>query len=143
LWPEKTILSKLSAAHPDSAIIARARMVYAVYAIRSDPLPQVRAMLPPDLRTIGFLGTSDDIAISFWRPYGTKRVEHILLDDTTEQIRQRGIQFAVVSGLRLEQNQTTLETWLDKHDAELLATTNATIKVSDGPQPWYVVRFKP
>ena len=142
LWPEKTILSRLSAAHPNSAILARAETVYAVYAIRSDPLPQVRAMLPPDLRTIGFLGTPDDIAISFWRPYGTKRVEHILLDDTTEQIRQRGIQFAVVSGLNFKQNNATLETWLDEHDAELLATTNAIIKVSDGPQPWYVVRFK-
>jgi hypothetical protein len=117
-------------------------MVYAVYAIRSDPLPQVQAMLPPDLRTIGFLGTADDVAISFWRPYGTKRVEHILLDDTTEQIRQRGIQFAVVSGLNFKEKNATLETWLNKHDAELLATTNATIKVGDGPQSWYVVRFK-
>jgi len=141
-WPEKTILSKLSATHPDSAVIARAKMVYAVYAIRSDPLSQVRATLPPDLRTIGFLGTSDDIAISFWRPYSTKRVEYILFGDTTEQIHQRGIQFAVVSGLKLEQNKTTIETWLDEHDAELLATTNAIIKVNDGPQPWYVVRFK-
>ena len=128
LWPEKTILSKLSAAHPGSAVIARARMVYAVYAIRSDPLPQVQAMLPPDLRTIGFLGTADDVAISFWRPYGTKRVEHILLDDTTEQIRQRGIQFAVVSGLNFKEKNATLETWLNKHDAELLATTNVRFK---------------
>ena len=143
LWPEKAVLSRLSAAHPDSAAIARAREVYAVYASRFDPLPQVRAMLPPDLNTIGFLGTPDDISISFWRPYGARRVEHILFDETPEQIRQRGIRIAVVSGLKLVQNQVTIESWLASHNAELLATTSATIKVGDGPQPWYVVRFKP
>jgi hypothetical protein len=124
-------------------LIARALKVYTVYSERSDPLAGVRALLPPDLKVVGFLGTGDDCDISLWRPYGTRRVEHILFDETTEQIRQRGIQFAVVSGLRLEQSQTTLETWLAAHDAELLATTNATIKVGDGPQPWYVVRFRP
>ncbi|MGA2786709.1 MAG: hypothetical protein ABSF60_04205 [Verrucomicrobiota bacterium] len=143
LWPAKTILSKALARYPSQRLIARALKVYTVYSERSDPLAGVRALLPPDLKVVGFLGTGDDCDISLWRPYGTRRVEHILFDETTEQIRQRGIQFAVVSGLRLEQSQTTLETWLAAHDAELLATTNATIKVGDGPQPWYVVRFRP
>jgi hypothetical protein len=136
-------LSKALARYPSQRLIARALKVYTVYSERSDPLAGVRALLPPDLKVVGFLGTGDDCDISLWRPYGTRRVEHILFDETTEQIRQRGIQFAVVSGLRLEQSQTTLETWLAAHDAELLATTNATIKVGDGPQPWYVVRFRP
>jgi hypothetical protein len=142
LWPEKTLMSRLSSGHPASAAIARIRTVYDVYAIRSDPLPQVRALLPPDLQTIGFLGTPDDIDISFWRPYGTKWVEHILINDTAGQIRQRGIEFAVVSGLCLKEHDTALDKWLEAHNAELLASTNATIKVTDGPQPWYVVRFK-
>jgi hypothetical protein len=36
----------------------------------------------------------------------------------------------------------TLDTWLQKTGAELVASTNATLKVSEGPQPWHVVRFK-
>jgi hypothetical protein len=36
-------------------------------------------MLPPGLKIVGFVGTADDIDISLWRPYFTRRVEHILL----------------------------------------------------------------
>jgi hypothetical protein len=37
----------------------------------------------------------------------------------------------------------TLDAWLQKTGAELVAGTNATLKVSEGRQPWFVVRFKP
>jgi hypothetical protein len=30
-----------------------------------------------------------------------------------------------------------------KTGAELVATTNVTMKVADGLQPWHVVKFKP
>ena len=41
-----------------------------------------------------------------------------------------------------EQKKTTLAEWLAQSGAELVATTNLTVKVSDGPQPWHIVRFK-
>jgi hypothetical protein len=69
-------------------------------------------------------------------------VEIFLLTDPPEQIRQR-VQYVVVGGLNLKQNNTTLEAWLRTSGAELVATTNATLKVADGLQPWHVVKFKP
>lgn len=141
LWPARTILSAACQSHPGHKLLTRALNVYSVYAIRSDPLAPLRPLLPPDYQVIGFLGTPDDIDISLWRPYGTRRVEHILLADSPADIRAKGIDYAVVSGLNLDQQHTTLAAWLAQSGAEFIATTNLTVKVTDGPQPWHVVRF--
>ena len=142
LWPAQTILTKAVARYPERHLLDRALKVYTVYSERSDSLACVRALLPPGIKVVGFMGTGDDVDISLWRPYGERRVEIFLLTDPPEQIRQR-VQYVVVGGLNLKQNNTTLDTWLQKSGAELVATTNATLKVADGLQPWYVVRFKP
>jgi hypothetical protein len=142
LWPAQTILSKAVVAHPQQRLLVRAQKVYSVYAGRSDPLACVRVLLPSDIKMVGFMGTADDIDISFWWPYGVRRVEHILLTDSPTQIQQRGIQYVVVGGFNLKEHNTTLDAWLQASGAELVATTNATLKVTEGLQPWYVVRFK-
>ena len=142
LWPAQTILSAALRSHPGQPLLTRALKVYSVYAIRSDPLAPLLPLLPPDFKVIGFLGTPDDIDISLWRPYGTRRVEHILLADSTELIRSKGVDYAVVSGLNLEEKKSTLAAWLAQSGAEFITTTNLTLKVTDGPQAWHVVRFK-
>jgi len=142
LWPAKTILSRLAAQHPNSHLISRTLDVYTVYAGRSDPLANVRALLPPEARTVGFIAGPDDSDISLWLPLGSRRVEHFLLSDPPGQIRQQHIEYVVVGGLTLQSGGTTLDDWLQKSGAELIASTNATLKVSEGPQAWHVVRFK-
>ncbi len=142
LWPAKTILSKAVAAHPNQPQLKRAQKVYDVYAQRSDPLAGLRQSLPPDLKTIGFMGTDDDLDISLWKPYGSRRVEPFLFEDSPEKIRQLGIEYAVISGLNLDTKKTTIENYLQQTGAELLATTNATMTVSQGPEPWYLIRFR-
>jgi hypothetical protein len=142
LWPAKTILSKAHEQHPDQRLIARALKVYTVYSERSDPLAGVRVLLPPEIKTIGFIGTEDDVDVSLWRPFGERRVEHFFLTDPPERIRQQ-VQYAVVGGFNLKEHNMTFDAWLQQSGAELVATTNATLKVSEGLQPWYVVRFNP
>ena len=141
LWPARTILSRLLALKPGQRLVARALNVYTVYGQRSDPLANVRALLPPGLTTVGFMGDSDDIDISLWRPFFARRVEHILLTDTAAQIRQRHIQYAVVNGGNLAANGATLADWLQRVRAEPVAAATATVTVTLGPQTWYIVRF--
>jgi hypothetical protein len=143
LWPAQTILSGLAARHPDNHLISRALKVYTVYDTRSDPLAGVRPLLPPGIKTVGFIGAEDDCDISLWLPLGSRRVEHFKLSDPPEQFRLRQVEYAVVGGLNLQLRGTTLDNWLQKSGAELVASTNATLKVSEGPQPWFVVRIKP
>ncbi len=141
LWPAQTVLSKLLVWKPGNHLLTRALTVYTVYDERSDPLANVRALLPQSLSVVGFMGTADDIDISLWRPFGTRRVEHILLSDTFEQIRKRHIQYAVVGEVNLTQSQTTLADWQAKTRAEVVATVIGTMTVTQGPHAWYIVRF--
>jgi hypothetical protein len=143
LWPAKTILTKLAAANPDSHLISRALNTYSVYAGRADPLADVRKLLRPKISRVGFIGAEDDCDISLWLPLGSRRVAHFLLSDPPEIIRQANIEYVVVSGLNLQLRGVTLDDWLKITGAELVGTTNATLKVSEGPQSWFVVRLKP
>lgn len=63
-------------------------------------------------------------------------------DRSAEQIRQR-VQYVVLGGFHLQKQGTNLDTWLQTSGAELIGTTNITLKISEGRQLWYVVRFKP
>ena len=141
LWPAQTILSRMLARHPDQRLIARALNVYTIYSERSDPLAGVRTLLPPDIKVVGFIGNEDDCDISLWRPYGGRRVEHFFLTDPPEQIRSH-VRYVVLGGYNLKEHHQDLDAWLQQSDAELVATTNLTLKVSEGLQPWFVARFK-
>jgi len=110
--------------------------------VRADPLASVRALLPPDLKVVGFLGTGDDLDISFWRPYGTRHVEPILLSDSLEFIRVRKLRYAVISSLQFELEGVAFEEWLTRTHAEVVASDTVTVRVSTGPQKWFIVRFK-
>jgi hypothetical protein len=142
LWPAQTILSSALEAKPGNRLLTRALKVYSVYGTRSDPLAVLRPMLPPNTSVIGFVGTGDDIDISLWRPFFTRRVQHVLIEDSPETIRELKVRHAVVSGLALKEKNISLDSWLQEKQATLLATTNAIVKVADGPQPWHIVRFE-
>jgi len=141
LWPAQTVLSRLAAWKPNQRLLQRALTVYRVYATRSDPLADVRALLPPDLKVVGFMGTADDLDISLWRPYGRRQIQHLLLSESSEAIRQRHIAYAVVGAAKLLEKNTTLAEWQKRTGAELLATAIATTTVSQGPRHWYLVRL--
>lgn len=142
LWPAQTILSKAAENHPDSRQLNRALASYTVYRIRPDPLAAVRASLPAELKVVGFLGTEDELDISLWKPYSQRRVIHIKLGDSAEQIRARKITYAVVNGLHFLQEQASLDDWLKQARAEMVADITATVTLRAGEQHWYVVRFK-
>jgi hypothetical protein len=142
LWPANTILAKALAKHPNQPQLSRAQKVYRVYADRPDPLAGIRQWFPDGLKVIGFMGTGDDLDISLWKPYGSRRVEPFFLEDSPEKIRELGIEYAVVGGFNLHDRGATIEAWLKQSGAELITTTNATMTVTQGSQPWYLVRFK-
>jgi len=142
LWPAKTILSKLLAQPRGPAAATRALEVYSVYAQRNDALAGVRGWLPPDLKTVGFIGDGNDCDISLWRPFGSRRVEHFLLTDPPSLLRSR-VQYVVVGEYNLNLHGLRIDEWLQRNGAELVATTNVTVIISGGPRSWYLARFKP
>jgi hypothetical protein len=87
------------------------------------------------------MGRGDDPDISFWRPFGHRRVEHVLVKDPPSEIRRRGIEYVVIGDFNFDINGTTFAAWQQETGAKLIVTTNATVRVSEGPQPWYIVQF--
>ena len=142
LWPAQTVLNHLVNRHPGSHLLSRAQKVYALYSGRYDPLPNVRDLLPVNISVVGFAGGTDDSEISLWLPLGSRRVEDFLVTDSPAEIRKRGIEYAIVTDMQLPQDGLTLDDWLKKNNAELLATTQGTLKIGTGEQTFYVVRFK-
>jgi len=141
LWPAQTVLSRLEQSWPQSRLLQKASKVYSVYAIRPDPLAEVRTFLPRDVSVVGFIATGDDMDISLWRPFGARRVVHFMLDDPVDLIRARHVEYVVLGGLNLMFENRTLESWLVETGGELVGTVTAEVKVSEGLQPWYVVRI--
>jgi hypothetical protein len=47
-----------------------------------------------------------------------------------------------VGGFNLNENGMTIQSWLDRTGAQLVATTNATLRVAEGRQDWYVTRLR-
>ncbi len=142
LWPAQTVLARLVSHHPNSHSLSRAKKVYTLYSRRYDPLPGVRDLLPPNISVVGFAGGTDDAEISFWMPFGSRRVEDFLVTDSPSDVRKRGIEYAILTDMQIPQDGLTLDDGQKKNHAELLATTHATLKISTGEQTFYLVRFK-
>ncbi len=142
LWPVRTVFHFLGNAGANHAFARRIREVYLTYADRPDPLAKVRAALPDDGSVVGFVGAADDTEISLWRPFGQRRVEHVLFTDSLARIRARQIRYAVVGETVLGEHHLTIQAWLRQHRATLVASVSATMTVSLGPRRWYVVRFE-
>src|SRR5262249_41564137 len=127
--------------HPGQRSATRALQVYTVYSKRNDALANVRELLPPDLKVVGFIGDGDDCDISLWQPFDSRRVEHFLLTDSPEFLRSR-TEYVAVGKYSLQAHQMNIDDWLRTNNAELVATTNIMVKVLEGPQPWYITRLK-
>lgn len=142
LWPALTILRSLAESKPQSRLINRALVSYQVYRVRPDPLVAVRDRLPADVKRIGFLGTPDDLDISLWKPYGNgRKIVHLFLQDSAEQIRAQNLHYAVVHGFQFTLQKASFEDWLKQTRAEVVADVTATVTVRMGEQHWYIVRF--
>ena len=76
-------------------------------------------MLPQEAAVVGFIGTGDDMDISLWRPFGARKVEHFGLDDPSDLIRKRHVEYVVLGGLNLKFENRTLESWLAETGGEL------------------------
>ena len=92
---------------------------------------------------VGFLAKPDDVSISLWRRFGSRRVENILITDSPDSIRQRHVEYLVTNENYLSENAITLTAWLHRVDADLIATIKARGRVNEGPKDWYLIRLRP
>jgi uncharacterized membrane protein HdeD (DUF308 family) len=135
LFPAWTLTEKMH------GVPARVREVYAVYHTRNDAFAPMRAALPPDLKILGMV-TYDDPETSLWRPFGSRRIEHMCPEDTAQDLKARGIEYVLLrNGATDQWFGCPLDDWLKKMDAEVVEKIPLNLRASRGPLDWYLVKL--
>lgn len=143
MWPAQTLLKAIGADQSESPVLKRVWNVYSVYGNRADGFAPVRPLLPPGIKTLGFV-TFDDPETSLWRPFGSIRIHHVCRRDDAKVLRDKGVEFALVSDYILTQHQKTdLGAWLRQFDAKLIRSFDLTLRATRGATRWHLVRILP
>ncbi len=141
LWPARQVFARVAAWHPESKLWARAQRVYSVYGQRADILAPLRALIPPEATTVGFVGAYTDLETSLWRPYGSRRLVCIDPPQFSSGRPQPAVHYVVVSSFGLAQRGKTMSQWLAEHHGELLHSIELDILASSAPETWHLVRL--
>jgi hypothetical protein len=141
LWPAATLLRSAGTAENASPILKRAFTVYDTYGSRSAGFEPALKFLPPGVDVIGFMGT-DEPEAALWKPFGARRVKHLLATDSATAIRERGINYALVNADFLAHNRATqFETWRQSVRAEQIAAVPLKLRAGQPPEDWRLVKF--
>ena len=141
LWPAMAVLKKLDAEHSEKFLLQRAWTVYSVYSQRADGFASVREKLPPAVTRLGYLGF-DEPEGALWRPFGSRQIIHICRDDSGAVIREKQIQYALISADYLGQaGAGNFDRWLQDRAGETLEIFELKLRAGRPPEKWQLVRF--
>jgi len=141
LWPAQTILAKLQSRGTHSTQLARAQEVYSVYRERNDVLHPLRDCLPPEATRIGVIADDNDSDYALWRPFGERTVNYLVGAHPWQQ-ETRGFTWIVgKTSLLNPRYQSSLEQLRLSSGGQIVATKQITLKVSVGPEEWFVMRL--
>ena len=142
LWPAIRVLGALQERfhHP---LIARALTVYQVYGDRAELLTVLVRHLDHPGDTIGFVA-QNALETSLWKPFGIRRVVHLLPQDDAATVRARGAQAIVVRVAEMEDmTGLPITEWSRRMGAELVVETELRTTASHEPGRWALFRLKP
>jgi hypothetical protein len=141
LFPAQRLMETMAAPGSHPKLLARLEEVYSVYEHRNDAFAPARDALPRGLKVLGMV-TFDDPETSLWRPFGTRRIEHVCPDDTAGELKARGIEYVLVREEALGQwFGCPLDDWLKKMNATVVQKIPLNLRASRGPLDWYLVRL--
>jgi len=139
LWPAQWVLSRAGAKkHP---ILEHARLVYELHATRADALAPARELLPPGVPVVGLV-SFDDPETSLWRPFGSRRVEHITPEDTVDRCHERGISYVLIHRTSFTQIfKEPLEGWINRMNAQVVGKVTLKLKGTLDADDWVLVKL--
>jgi hypothetical protein len=116
--------------------------VYEVYAERPHAFDRVLADLPSGNRTIGYMA-NDFPETALWRPFGSRMVKHVTREDTTETLKQRGIEYILVNTQVLQSFGSSFEAWLAQIHGNVISQPVLKLRATPLKSDWYLVRVPP
>ena len=89
------------------------------------------------------LVTVDDPETSLWRPFGSRRIEHVCPQDTPADLKQRGIEYILVSNNAFNiYFNGSFDEWCRRMNAQVVRTIPLTLRASAGPRDWHLVKLQ-
>jgi hypothetical protein len=143
LWPAETILNRIVRSGKASASVAFVAETYRVNRARPDAFAPLRAVIPPGEKVVGIV-TKDDPETSMWRPFGSRKVAHVLPSDSGDDLRRWGIKYIAINPMTFRQKfEMPLDQWLADVNGEVVTNIPLTLKASLGQHEWPIVALKP
>jgi hypothetical protein len=139
LWPAERFFDWSVQRFPGNALIGRARTVYEVYRCRNDLFASLRRSIPASVPVVGLIEGGNDAETSWWRPFGQRRVVHVLEGDRREESSLHWI--AVKNEAIGRGAPEDFDQWLQRDGGSVVARQVVTERVNYGPETWSVVHF--
>ena len=149
LFPPRVVFRFLHAKFPDSEMVSSEAIQYLGSMGRGIEVRRasLQLALPPDAKVVGYfprINNGDEPAL--WLPFGVRRVELILPDDSPEYVRAAGVRYVIISAMVLNQSGKTLAQWLQKYNGSVTAQFTVFGEFISGPPPpdlnlFFVVRL--
>jgi hypothetical protein len=143
LLPCQTIARRLHTSYPQSGFLA---LVHEAYMIRSTSGILRRpfsADLPPGAGVVGYATFHGSCEPGLWAPFGIRRVQRVLKDDSPAETRSRGIRYLVLDEDDGLLRAKPLEQWLTDFDAEMVKDITYLPAPRSSSNRLYLIRLKP
>jgi hypothetical protein len=122
LFPAETILLPLRDKHPGWKFLAKAWDSYACRLSVDTQRHVFQNSLPADETVVGYVTFRGSQETGLWLPFGRRRVQRILPDDTPQQVRAEGIHYVVLDGglYTYALPSVTIADWTNRYDGVLV-----------------------
>jgi hypothetical protein len=110
-----------------------------VYRERNDLLGPLRDYLPVDGKRICLIAGGDDSDLALWRPFGKRKVFHLVGSDWAEESQECPWVIGK-NRLALDRYGMSVQQLVGRYGGYVVAERAVISKVSTGPEEWFVVR---
>jgi hypothetical protein len=138
LWPALNVLNRFK--ESPSPYIKRALDVYQVYRERYDWANSLTSQLPLSVKAIGLV-TACEAETPLWRPFGSRRVYHVMAQTNINDLRKLKITHIVVHVYEDDKIfGIPINEWIKKMNAEIVYTDTIRILASNASQKFLIVQ---
>jgi hypothetical protein len=139
LWPAGWFVQHYGPRLRSSPLASRALDAYETKSRRSEVFAPIIAWLPADASVLGY--AADDFPeTSLWKPFGSRRIEHVRLTDSAEDMRRRGIKYVLLTTNRMQEPWAE---WVQRRNARELHAITLKMWGSLPPFVWHLVVLNP
>jgi hypothetical protein len=124
LFPAKTILLPLKEKHPQWHFLSKAWDSYACRLSVDQQRNAFQNEILPDERVMGYATVRGEEEPGKWVPFGCRRVERVLPDDSLLELQAKGIHNVLVDGSGLGLLGMTIDDWTNRFNGTLIDSMN-------------------